>query len=279
LGVGADVEDISKEFMFEAGHTNEDSWRALLEASGILPSDLLAEEQVPISWTLPSGRLVTGRPDFIIHAGGKPVRGLELKQVSSLWTGRDVALKGRPKLMHLLQAAHYFIHCGAPEYEVWYTSRANFALPSDYKWGPDKKWPRPGQPGAEYMSMGEEGYPIALLPFIVGYELRWVGDSLEYRRLPERAGQAAWPWVQTVVTRAGIRAYYLQVDRALTQEVLPPVPVNLLPSGESDSYSACKYCPLKSVCAGPTGKEGAPFRPWIEEVKRYMATLPSIGTI
>jgi hypothetical protein len=282
-GIDAEAVNHSRELMFGAGRGNEPLWIDNLVAGGIERDRIRCEEEVPIRWSLPSGRLVTGRPDLVIgnwehhkpesgESEWVPERGLELKLVSSLWTGRDVALKREPKLIHLLQAGHYAWKLDIP-FEVWYTSRADFHLPPDTRWGEDKKWPRPGRPGSEFIGMNESGQPLKLIPFVVGFELGWFSGELRYRHLsPSGPGV----WVSSIVTQAGIQAYFETVDAMDRAGQLAPRPTSLTATGEKGSYNLCSYCPLNDLCKG---WQGDAIDPWVEAAAAYIKTLSPTGSI
>jgi len=269
IGVDCDQEDASREFMFAAGRTNEDSWMDLLIRSGISASSIRREEEVPISWTTKSGRLVTGRPDIVIGEGEGaawvPKKGIELKLASSLWTARDVAVKGEPKAMHLMQAAHYAWQLNVP-FELWYAGRADFEI--SYA----NFFPKQGEPGSEFIQYNDQGKARKIRPFIAGYELAWANGSLIYRRLgPAADGQ----WKGTPITQQGIRDYYELVDSMVLTGVMPPRPQNVTASGEKGGYSICDYCPIKAVC---DKREKGPLDVWVKEAKAWTAGLPAMGS-
>lgn len=275
-GIDADSVNHSRQLMFAAGHANESDWVDRLVAAGIPEVCIRREEQVPIKWVLPSGRFVTGRPDMVLLEPGTwaPVRGLELKQVSSLWTGRSVAVKSEPKAMHLMQAGHYSWKLGIP-FELWYTSRADFQLPMMR----NVQWPEYGRPGSEffeYKAPDAKGdrWPLKMIPFVVGFELGWTDSGeLRYRRLsPEGAGV----WVTSVISKQGIEKYFQAVDQAAVTDTLPAAPVNVGPTGEPGNYSICDYCPLQSVCANYQGKS---LREWTGRVQALVARLAPTGSM
>jgi len=277
-GIDADELDESREFMFAAGRSNEDIWVELLVRGGIPRDHIKREDEVPISWTTKSGRLVSGRPDIVLgrpnDAGvWTPYKGLELKLVSSLWSARDVALKGEPKSMHLMQAAHYFWKLGVPAFELWYTSRADFAIPFG------KFWPNPGEKGSEYL-VYKNGKALKLVPFKVGYELRWSTDGvdrLEFKRVVETGGMP-YRWQGTIITKKGIEDYFELVDAIANDlsDELPPRPENLTATGELGNYSICDYCPLSQVC---DKREDAGKAAWVKAVKEWVPMLPTKGSL
>lgn len=270
-GIEAGEDDASREFMFAAGRTNEDSWVDLFLRAGIAKEDIRREEEVPISWKTRSGRIVSGRPDIVLgeQRGGEwtPIKGVELKLVSSLWTARDVAIKQEPKAMHLMQAAHYSWKLGDLPFELWYTSRADFAING---WA-QKQFPQQGQKGARYCQYNEKGEPLKTIPFIVGYELAWNKGVLEYRCLTDKGD-----WVQTIVTKQAISDYFELVDEMTRSDSLPPRPANLSATGEKGGYSICSYCPLQQVC---DKKEAQGKTQWVEAVKEWVPKIPPGGSL
>lgn len=278
IGIDAGEDDPSREFMFAAGRTNEDSWTDLFLKAGIPAAQIKREEEIPISWKTKSGRTVSGRPDIVLlDEKGKPERVIELKLVSSLWTGRDVAIGRKPtkdnpagqaaapKAMHLMQAAHYSWQLDAPA-EIWYTCRADFHLPFG------NFWPALGEAGSEYFEY-KDSKPLKMKPFIVGFETEWRGGDMYYRSIG--AGTPGH-WVKSIVTKQGIADYFELVDSVALHQFMPPRPVNLTATGSAASYSICQYCPLEQVC---DKRENGGLDKWVEEVVKWSGQLPSVGSL
>jgi hypothetical protein len=305
-GIEVEEPDASRELMFAGGRGNEDLWIDVLKEGWDGP--ILREEQIAISWQTTSGITVTGRPDIVLCAPpaaegqtlGKtvPVKGIELKLVSSLWTARDVGILLKPKMLHLLQAAHYSWQLGVP-FELWYTSRADFAVMG---WAANN-FPRVGEPGSQRCEYGlyekgpyelnpktgrkqmkkfrvsREVYDrlpeekrvsdiIKVLPFAQGYELLWNSkDQLQYR--PVMDDGSFGPWTFTVITKKGIEEYYQLVAAIDSTQVLPARPVNLDADGQKGSYDPCNYCPLgKAGTCDRAEKQG--LKAWTEEAKKLL---------
>lgn len=288
IDVAEDVAEGGKNFMFEAGIGNEDIWYQALKAAWDGP--ILREEEVPIRWQTSTGVSVTGRPDLVLCDDDKrPVRGLELKLVSSLWTALSVGFKLEPKTDHLLQAGHYAWQLGVP-FEIWYTNRTNFAINADLpRKGKGAGWlaakfPQPGQLNSDrlkYVYYVEDadaagGYrkvdeaaalkvaaakrravPKDVLPFAQGYEVSW-----------NAKGQLMWravgteEWAYTLITQDGIRSYYESVARAEETDELLPKPGNLLADGEKQTFNNCDYCPLKDLCK----QKHESLSAWVQDV-------------
>ncbi len=299
LGINLDKQGMAdRELMFSAGRMNEDGWFEALSRTWDGP--ILREEEVSTYWETTNGTKVTGRPDLVLVDKNteQPVVGIELKLVSSLWTARDVLFEGKPKFPHLVQAAHYSWQLGVP-FELWYTSRADFAtnyianrvLPK-YK---SKNWYRISKyldfryyrkvisrngnaygkqiPKDEFLkaeAAGEYGYkegqvyvsPLKILPFATGYVLNWDTDTgmLTYTSTEEGAET-----MSTMISRDRIQEYYERISKISDSEWLGPRPLTLKGDGEKANYSICGYCPLKDTC-DKYEKEG--YKTWLSEVKR-----------
>lgn len=261
------VED-SKRLMFDAGLSNEDIWVKSLE-TGIkaLGESLVVkrEEEVPIRWVTPSGIAVTGRPDIVLgRMEGeefKPVVGLELKLVSSVWTGRDTGVMLEPKLVHLMQAGHYSWQLGVP-FQLWYTNRAEFAVGSGWE---QRTFPPKDNLLTNVLEFGESKGKVTvkkLLQFRQGYELEWTkGKQLKYRPiLADRPEGMEWTW--TPITQQGIIDYYEVVVEQKSKQKLAPRPSTLKADGSPGTFSNCDYCPLQATC----DKLESDYKKWLDAV-------------
>lgn len=283
-----------RELMLEGGVGNEDLWVRALSAAGESGLSILREEEVPISWPLPSGRLVTGRPDIVVCLNNAPAIVLELKLVSSLWTAKEVAFKLKPKTNHLLQAAHYAWQLDVPA-ELWYTNRTNFATTG---WA-SGLFPKQDHPYLEH-GLYETWYEFdnaagknirkqravsadkyaelpysnrlkeakSVLPFRQGYALEFDSAGvLHYHAL----GQAGTRIVstKTLITKDGIRRYYELVDGMDHVDALPPAPSALEADGSKMSYKPCVYCALKKV--HPCSDNTISRIEWMNIVQAYIS--------
>lgn len=286
-GIELEPEDISRKLMFDAGNGNEDLWVNVLEAAKEEGLVIKREEELGLEWSLPSGQKVSGRPDIVLGRFApssaadaatrwEPVRGIELKLVSSLWTAREVLLKGKPKTIHLMQAGHYAWKLGVP-FEIWYSNRTTFAI-TDYsqdRFFARKNFPKPGEPLSEYCKYNEKGQILSVEPFIVGYEVQWNNKGqLVYRQIQHGGTEAKW--THTFITQQGIENFYELVARMEKENTLGPRPVNLDADGEAAGYDLCdnRYCVLSSVC---TNHEKQGLAAWLEQVKTLLATGGSNG--
>lgn len=244
---------IDQTLMFEAGFKNEDSWVERLEKTWTGDGKgILREEEIAVSWDTASGIKVTGRPDVVLTQDGKPVHGIELKLMSSVWTVRDI-LTGSPKPGHLMQAGHYSWQLGVP-YSLCYTLRADmavlgFAVPL---------FPKLGQEGSQYCEYNERDKVIKKVkPFMKEYKLEWVGNTLAYTDTDTGIKK------ESIVTIERIKEYYEQI--AVADKVLPR-PLNLNPDGTKGGYTLCDYCSIKSTC---DKYEGESLERWTDEVQRF----------
>jgi hypothetical protein len=248
-----------KDLMFQAGHTNEDSWLKVL-AQGF-DGGIRREEEIPIIWDgqTSTGKpwTVTGRPDMVlgetVQKEFSPTIGIELKLVCSAWVAAKV-LMNKPKVDNLRQAALYSWRLSEQyghdvPFELWYTSRVNFAVMGDWM---AKLFPKEGDPGSELCSYKDaklqDGTPVRQLkgttPFIKGFQLRWTSHG-RLQFLPIQTAGAEW--TDTIVTKASIMEFYNKMQEAMETDLLPPRPAPLDFQGQKD-FDICSYCPLASKC-------------------------------
>lgn len=260
-GVNVEEADYQRELMFEGGRGNEDLWVAVLERGWQGP--ILREEETPIRWQTSNGINVTGRPDIVLAGtlNGEtiPVAGIELKLMSSMWTVRDV-LNGKPKTPHLLQAAHYSWKLGVP-FQLWYTSRADFAI---IGWA-QKFFPKKGERFSEYCDYNEKGDIKKVGPFKMGFDLAIIDGVLNYRRIGDAEGTKYTP---TIITTEGIRKYYELVSTIDATQSFGPVARNLDADGSDASWEFHAYCELGALCCKYTPKDTPDA--WVEKVKESL---------
>jgi len=260
--------------MFDAGHMNEIRWREYFELAGYKIKDGKQLEGL-IKWETSNGKTVTGSPDAIVTDKKGKEYLIEHKHLSSFWSFNNVVMKGEPKLDNLAQAAHYSLKTGIDAVLV-YTASTLFSGPKyltnsvphptdkgseDYDYTYKKKNgkinKKSGKP--EYAKINVPGNKQVMwpkdifreysaevadfkntLPTIKQFDLRWVGDSLEYYNGSE--------WKDTIITKQAIDNFYTKTWEAEQKGVLPPRPVNLGANGEPKKYTACVYCTLSEVC-------------------------------
>lgn len=259
-GIESEEIPFDKDLMFGAGRGNEDLWLEVLRPAW--PGIIKCEDEIPVVWQTDNGTKVTGRPDVVLcDKRGKPKQGIELKLVSSVWTAREV-LGGRPKLPHLIQAAHYSWQLGVP-FELWYTSRVNFAVAGWMQ----RHFPLHGAHGSDACDYNDKGEIKSTVPFIRGFQLKFqdVGgekDVLFFRHveLDERE-QENIPWTETLVSIPRIKDYYEFVATMEKREDLGPRPTNYKHDGEKLKWSLCDYCGLKDHC---DSWEDKGFKQWYQ---------------
>lgn len=267
--IGVDVKEMedntSRDLMFAAGRTNEDSWQEVLQESW--PGKILREEEVPVLWNTEKGTPISGRPDMVLadSEGKEFVRGLELKLVSSLWTARTV-IKGEPKTNHLIQTAHYMWRLSEQAgyevpFELWYTSRVDWHVMG---WA-QKHFPKHGTLNSELCeySCNKDGeYEIKkVLPFAKGFEVRFSQDGqLQFREVGTTK-----KWLDTIISKSRIKMYYEHVEELAQSKSLGPRPVNLDYTGQKENWKQCGFCPLAKIC---DEYEDKGFEVWLSQITK-----------
>jgi hypothetical protein len=72
--------------------------------------------------------------------------------------------------------------------------------------------------------------------------------------------QTGLDWVQTLITKEGIEAFYRTIIEATSGSgVLPPRVSRLEANGSNANYSKCDYCDLKKLCDTYDGND---FEDW-----------------
>lgn len=271
-----DETDEGNDLMFGAGRSNEDEWFKNLSAGCDEDIKILREEETPIAWYTANNTLVTGRPDIVfLDKNTNNAKGMiELKSIQSLWTAIDVIL-GKPKFVHLLQAAHYGMKLGCPA-NLWYTNRAIWPIKEynveEYN-GELQGWaavklPKQGELGSEcieYIDKKDaDGFIVAkeakIKTFIRGFQMRWDSEGyLNYRLIPvvfKGVAPKVREWIQTPITWRGIERYFDFVSRIKEGGPIGSKPKESSANGDLKSYSACKYCPIEKVCKDKTLSDG-----------------------
>lgn len=284
-GIQTEPDKGTRELMFEAGRTNEDSWYQVLLASGY-SDPILREEEIPVHWMTKNKVSVTGRPDIVLcDSAGLPLRGIELKLVSSIWTARTVRINKTPKMGHVIQAGFYMWQLGVP-FELWYTSRTDFECSSDFNLQSYPAYGTVGSEGFTYRfynlvadpstgrfkrrAISEEQFnlnkdtsdceavPGKYLPFTQGFELTFDNKGrLWYRDVSSSNGEAKL----TVVTKAAIENYYESLSTLAT---VPEEPLTIKPDGKKENYKLSQYCGLGDLCCKNTA--GANIQEWASQV-------------
>lgn len=274
LSVDASDADDARQLMFEAGLANEDIWVNVLRDAGVPAENIRCEEEIPTRWITAGGIPVTGRPDVVVgemESGvWRPKKLYELKLASSLWTGKEVLVEGRPKDAHVVQAAHYFWQTNAESAELLYLSRSDYAIGPSYHGmfkGLDK---RPELAG--YFELGDNGFIKKMTPFLVSYELVWHTDGTLLYRQVLMDGTTS-DYVTTKITRDGIRSFYESIGSDYSLGKLSARPSGVKIDGSKASYKECQYCMLKQVC-DKSEKHG--LEPWLVDVKSWLGQADTV---
>lgn len=260
--------DFATSIMFAGGHGNEANWLEKLGAFAAANNLIIkAESDYPLTWALPSGRIVSGSPDAVLldkdMAGGEfPILGIELKAVCALNTFKGTILNGEPKTDNVIQTAHYLntlrkINGGA-NYKLVYTSYVNFPISGYYV----KDFPRQGQPGSHLCEYNAKGEAKTARPAIAVYDVDITKDgAIDYRREEESA------WTRTLLTVQGIKDFYAAVDTMEADADLGPRPNQITCTGGRAPYSICNYCDLGPLC---DAYEGAGFHTWLKQCTKLL---------
>ena len=238
--------DFRTNLMFEAGYSNEDPWESNLKKA--LPDRIKCEEEIPIQWTVKgkSGEYIaTGRPDMVITDDkGIPEEGIELKNISSVWTALTILL-GEPKLTNVIQAANYSDKLGIP-WQLVYTNRMNLAAPDFGLKKMTKAIPHWWE--TEVIEKNDKGNAKGIKPFMAAFEI--INKAGQIYVTPKGVnGQEIAPERETIITIEGITKYYEAVIKMFeSPKYWPGKPTNIDAFGNKLNYTACQYCELRDVC-------------------------------
>lgn len=269
VGIEIDPPTEDKLIMFDLGYASEDIvYKKLVSALPAEQYTVLREEEIPIQWNTSNGITVSGRPDIVICkvANNKqevrPVLGLELKSVHSVWVAREVLFNRKPKLGNVIQAAHYMWKLGIP-YKLVYTgySQLGQGMAGEDTWA-SKLFPRMGEPGSEFISYNEQKGTIKhIKQFEVVYDLQFdEAGRLCYKLEEEDPSE----WTRTIVTRDSIEKYFEFVSRMEIDEDLGPRPSQIDTVGKKAGYKDCDFCPIRSTC---DSHEKKGYKEWMSQVK------------
>lgn len=273
LGIEIDIPSDPTLIMFQLGVANEDVIYADLLHTSTPSEGLLRETEIPTSWFTSNGTQVTGRPDMVLTAkvgmvdekSGAisythvPSHVIEIKSIASLWTTLEVAIKKKPKVAHLAQAAHYMWQLGNVTGTLLYKQYALQAMPDFAKF----QFPRINRPGSELLEYNDKGEAKNVRPFEIGYSLRFNPDGqLEY------AVEGTESWTVSVVSRQDVQRFYEFTSRITETGDLGSRPITIDPVGEEKKFSNCSYCPLTSIC-GKGGKKAPKldYHDWLLQAK------------
>jgi hypothetical protein len=226
LGLDLPPDADSRRF-FEAGRATEVLVSKYLAAGH--KGEVREEEEAAIKLTLDSGRLVTGRPDFLLFGkDGEKVSGIELKALASYNGAARVWYEHTPDPKHLTQALLYCWQHNCP-WTLLYVSVAQYT--------------------ADFRDVKRFGLPkwSKLAPFRKPFYLRLEQGRLVYQH-PVTGDD-----VQTIFTVEGVRQYYELVDECLATKQLYLAPKNKAATGEDWPWEHERYC---EYCQTATEVEG-----------------------
>jgi hypothetical protein len=126
-----------------------------------------------------------------------------------------------------------------------------------------KHFPKHGELNSEYCeySTNKDGQSEIkkVLPFTKGFQLQFLkSGQLQFK---EAGGKK---WVDTIITKDRIAAYYEHVAEMAQSKTLSPRPVNLDYSGQKENWKQCDFCPLIKTCEEYEDKG---FEVWLANVK------------
>ena len=237
--------DEATRLMFSGGNANEFNWlekmTAYTKANGLI---LKAESDYPLTWTLASGTVVSGSPDFIVLEGLVPLMGVELKCVMALNTYINTIVNGEPKSENLIQAAHYLymlrLKNESATYKLCYTSYVNFPVAGFYA----SNLPKLGAPGSHYCEYNAKGIVKTARPAMAVYDIDITpAGIIRYKR------EDAETWTDTILTQQGLLAFYDAVDSMERDRDLGPRPNQITALGKKPHYSICDYCSCGPSCS------------------------------
>ena len=244
--------EINTKVMFEAGFKNEDSVAEILKQA---PCDVKQEEEYPVNY-LPEGGSIrlTGRPDITVFKKGatEPEFGIELKNISSIWTINSVVGKGEPKSDHLVQAGFYSYMLGKQNnmeplnYKLMYSNSMNWHILYN-KYIASNFQGRTHLAEHKYNKKYDTHDVFMIKPGRFVYDMRWDKNSLMY------TVEGDTDYQPTCITKEGYDNYieeledmYLAHKNGEDRE-LPPAPMSKHVNG-GKSYSICDYCELSPIC-------------------------------
>lgn len=227
--------DLSSLIMFAAGENNELYWEDKLTASGF-KGKIEMQRQIEMEV---DGLKVTGRPDVILIDEDGSEFGIELKGIYGTSTAVLTKLSGKPKPEHLVQSAAYSMFMNDMSYALAYTN-ANWIKP-------------------HYAEQKKHGIKN-ILPFVKIFYLEWRDGVVFYR------DEDSDEWVQTVITKEGIKNFYRLVHEMKQEKDLGPRLNASYADGSKNKWGdegSCTYCDFVSACAKTSS-----YDDWITEIKQ-----------
>jgi len=293
--MGLEKEPITRDrhVMFEGGYIHQAAIAEKFRKMGLTVMEEGTSGEVRTSW-LCDGVPVTGSIDIGVGKG-KLEYVTDCKQVSSLWTARDILIEGHPKFVHLCQLGHYMMETGLPG-KLIYASYVDFAV-NDWAW---KLLPLQGEneysqylqyrprtdkvvvPESHAERVRATGYKIScspyksgprkgmnkleanihipkkILPFREIYDVSYESDQITYKR------ECDEKWQYAPITSEGIRLFYSYVLQLERERDLGKRPLTLNSQGKPENYNKCDYCPLQEICDECENN----YDRWLNEVRK-----------
>jgi len=214
-----------------------DKW---LKASGIPPEQIKREEEIPVVYNHPSGKLVTGRPDAVIlDEQGKPFWGIELKLKGTVYGVSNVLHSGKSDTKHIIQAAHYMFKLGLKKYSIVYSVPVRFAVQ-------DRDMAKAKADGVAVLRERDGQPQYYKLGF---YEAILELDSENKLSITSLAvGNRPQVRTELKLTEQHISDYYQLVVDLDARKEMPPRPTSGSIIPKQKEWKLCDYCKLKSVC-------------------------------
>jgi hypothetical protein len=248
-GISLKDKEDSTLLMFEGGKVAEEIWKIVLSGHESDNLVIKREEEAAVSFRI-QDKEVTGRPDFAIYnKEGRPLLGVEHKNLSSVYSSLDVRVGGEPGFDHLAQAGFYMAALGC-QYKLIYTQTVMFPL---IGWLA-KKVSR----DSPLVELNDKGEPKTLKPGIEVFDLRFGPNGvLQFKREEELI------YKDSIITRQSIMNNYEYILNMDKTNSLGKRPKNIKWDGKEKDWTACTYCSLKDTCDRLESNPKA----WLKEIQ------------
>ena len=202
------------------------------------------------------GVLVSGSPDIVFLKDDVPVKGMELKNMNSVYKALGV-LHEECGVDAAAQAAHYSYALGKLPWSVMYSSYTQHHNLSSCYGAAAKAVPQ--APRFEHLiawgkDKAGDDVPKSLLGFRTGWDLHWLPDDqvgISFSGLRPGGGHplntARSEIFPTIITWARIKAFY-ELCNDPQGKTWPGRPSNPSLDGNKEKYKICDYCEWSGVC-------------------------------
>lgn len=229
--------------MFAAGLANEHSLEQILNALEEDGYSTKYEDEIPVVANF-GDVLATGRPDAVTFKDGAIAFGIEMKNVSSIHTARNVIADFKPGAPHLVQAAFYSMKLGEQyndgvpiPYKLIYTSGVYWHINFN-------KYLTTAFQDRVNICEHDGDRPFRVKPGRYVYDLVWIDGVLYYGTEDSPVDQL----VETNITLGSIDNYFGTLAALAGGDKPPKAPIGKHVNG-GKSYKECQYCSFKDVCA------------------------------